>query len=203
MTNPARRLLIASLVLLRSASALAQSEPKRFELGAQLAVIKSSEFDAKDVGFGARFSWAPFGLLGLESEINFYPKGFPGRFPFSRGRVEGFFGATVGPRLGAVRPFAKGRVGFLNVRPASEPFACLLIFPPPLSCALGAGRTLPAFDVGGGFELFPTRRTFARVEIGDRVLKYPGPALARRGAILEHAFFSHDLRFAAGAGLRF
>jgi hypothetical protein len=117
--------------------------------------------------------------------------------------VEGLFGATVGPRVGSVRLFAKGRVGFLNVRPASQPFACILIFPPPLSCELGAGRTLPVFDVGGGLELFPTRRTFARVEIGDRVLKYPGPALARRGAILEHAFVSHDLRFAAGAGLRF
>ncbi len=78
MTNLALRIVMVSLVLLKSASALAQSESKRFELGAELAVIKSSEFDAKDVGFGARFSWAPFGLLGLESEINFYPKGFPG-----------------------------------------------------------------------------------------------------------------------------
>lgn len=203
MTNLALRIVMVTLVLLKSASALAQSESKRFELGAELAVIKSSEFDAKDVGFGARFSWAPFGLLGLESEINFYPKGFPGAFPFSRDRVEGLFGATAGPRLGAVRPFAKGRVGFLNVRPASEPFACLLIFPPPLSCELGAGRTLPAFDVGGGFELFPTERTFLRVELGDRMLKYPGPARSKSGAILDDGFFSHDLRFAAGAGLRF
>ncbi len=94
-------------------------------------------------------------------------------------------------------------MGFLNVRPASEPFACLLIFPPPLSCELGAGRTLPAFDVGGGFELFPTERTFVRVELGDRMLKYPGPARSKSGAILDDGFFSHDLRFAAGAGLRF
>jgi hypothetical protein len=117
--------------------------------------------------------------------------------------VEGLFGATVGPRVGPARPFAKGRAGFLNIREASHPFACILIFPPPLSCELGAGRTLPVFDIGGGLELFPTRRTFVRVETSDRVLKYPGPALAKRGAILEDAFFSHDLRVAAGAGLRF
>jgi hypothetical protein len=203
MTNHTLRILIASLVLLMSVSALAQSEPDRFELGAQLAAIKSSEFEATDVGIGARFSWAPVGLLGLESEINFYPKSFPAKFPFSRARVEGLFGATVGPKVGPARPFAKARAGFLNVREASEAFACILIFPPPLSCQLGAGRTLPAFDIGGGLEWFPTRRTFVRVEIGDRVLKYPGPALSKKGAILDDGFFSHDFRFAAGAGLRF
>jgi hypothetical protein len=204
--NWRRHRLVAAavcIVFLRPALALGQSASPPFELGAQLAAVRSSEFEATDLGVGARFSWSPVGLLGLESEINFYPKGFPGQFPISRGRVEGLLGATVGPRVGSVRLFGKGRVGFLNVRPASQPFACILIFPPPLSCELGAGRTLLVFDVGGGLELFPTRRTFARVEIGDRVVKYPGPALARRGAILEHTFFSHDLRFAAGAGLRF
>ena len=121
MTKHALRISMVTLVLLKPASALAQSEPKRFELGAELAVT----------------------------------------------------------------------------------FACLLIFPPPLSCELGAGRTLPVFDVGGGFELFSTDRTFVRAELGDRVLKYPGPALSKSGAILDDGFFSHDLRFAAGAGLRF
>ena len=51
--------------------------------------------------------------------------------------------------------------------------------------------------------MFPNGRTFARVEIGDRVLKYPGPVLDDKGAVRSDSFFSHDFRFAAGAGLRF
>jgi hypothetical protein len=203
MNTPVIRLLIACVILLRPVSAVAQSVPDRVELGVQVISATSSQFDATDIGFGGRFSWNPVGPLGLESEISFYSKDFPDARPFSRARVEALFGTTVGPRVGPARPFAKLRSGFLSVRRASRPFACILIFPPPLSCELGAGRTLPAFELGGGIELFPTPRTFARVEIGDRVLRYPGPVLGNDGATRDGAFFSHDLRVAAGAGLRF
>lgn len=193
---------MACLVLLWPAFALAQSWP-RFELGGQITSTTSSQFDETDIGFGGRFSWNPVAPLGLESEINFYPNDFPDKSPFSRGRVEGLFGATAGPRVGPLRPFVKARSGFVIVERAARPFACILIFPPPLSCQLGGGRTLPVFDIGGGVQLFPTARTFARVEISDRVLKYPGPVLDDKGAVRSDSFFSHDFRFAAGAGLRF
>jgi hypothetical protein len=39
------------------------------------------------------------------------------------------------------------------VEAAPEPFACILIFPPPLACTLGAGRTLAVLDAGGGIEV--------------------------------------------------
>jgi hypothetical protein len=200
-TRGLRNALSVCFVLFHFAPAFAQSASERFELGAQFAVIRSSEFEAADLGVGARFSWLPDGLVGVDSEINFYPRGFPSVIPFSNGRIEALFGATVGPRIGAVRPFAKGRAGFLNISGTSQPFVCALIFPPPISCELANGHTLPAFDFGGGFELL-TRRTFARLEIGDRVLRYPGPVLSSSG-VHEHSFFSHDLRLAAGTGLRF
>jgi len=202
MKNLALPLLTVLLVLFRSGFVLAQSDSNRFELGAQVAAATSNQFDANDIGFGGRFSWNPIKPLGLESEINFYPNGFPDQVPFSRTRIEGLFGATAGPRFGAARPFAKVRSGFVSFRPASQPFACILIFPPPLACQLG-GRTLAAFDIGGGVELFPAPRIFARVEAGDRALRYPGPARDHTGALHQDSFFSHDFRFAAGAGLRF
>jgi hypothetical protein len=195
-------ILTACLIFLWPAFTLAQSQ-SRFELGGQITSATSSQFDETDIGFGGRFSWDPVAVLGLESEINFYPSDFPDRNPFSRGRVEGLFGATAGPRVGPLRPFVKARSGFVIVERAARPFACILIFPPPLSCQLGGGRTLPVFDIGGGIQLFPTARTFVRVEIGDRVLKYPGPVLDGKSAVRSDSFFSHDFRFAAGAGLRF
>jgi len=195
-----RLLMFAAWLVWSPAVALAQSD--RFELGAQLISVNLSPVDQADFGLGARFSWNPVQLAGLESEINFYPKDLPSEVPFSRGRIEGLFGATVGPRFGSLRPFAKARAGFLSFRAATEPFACVLIFPPPLSCQLG-DRTLLDYELGGGLELFPSRGLFLRVEVGDRAVRYPGPARDRDGTLHEDAFFGHDLRFAAGAGLRF
>jgi hypothetical protein len=191
------------LALLFSRPAAAQTDPHRFQVGAQLAGVVSSEFDGSDVGLGARFSWHAAPVLGAEAEFNFYPGDFADAPAFSSGRVEGLFGVTLGPRLGRHRVFAKLRPGFVNFRAASEPFACIAIFPPPLSCTLAAGKTVFAIDFGGGLEFFPTAGTFVRVDVGDRVMRYPRTVLENDGGIREGAFSSHDFRFAIGAGLRF
>ncbi|HEY3159357.1 MAG TPA: hypothetical protein VGJ78_10390 [Vicinamibacterales bacterium] len=175
---------------------------QRFDAGGQIAAAHSSEFDSGDVGFGGRFAWHPIDLIGVEAEMDVYPRTFPSSrsTAFSSGRVEGLFGITAGPRLARVRPFAKLRPGFLTFRRQS--IACILIFPPPLSCQLAAGRTLFALDIGGGLELFPAARAVVRIDAGDRVLKYPGPSF-RDGRTTQGSFYSHDFRFAAGAGVRF
>ena len=186
------------LFVVSSTAAFAQ----RFDAGGQVAAVHSSEFDSGDVGFGGRFAWHPIDLVGVEAEMNVYPRTFPSSrsVAFSSGRVEGLFGVTVGPRFARVRPFAKLRPGFLTFR--RQTIACILIFPPPLSCQLAEGRTLLALDAGGGVELFPTDRTLVRVDVGDRLLKYPGPSF-RNGRATQESFFSHDFRFTAGAGVRF
>src|SRR5439155_12083917 len=53
-----------------------------FEIGAQAAVARSSEFDRADTGAGGRLSWFPNGMLGAEAEMDVYPRSFPGRTPF-------------------------------------------------------------------------------------------------------------------------
>lgn len=175
----------------------------RFEAGAQIVAAKSGEFDANDIGIGGRFSWQPTNLIGAETEMNVYPRRFPANrsAAFSRGRIEGLFGATVGPRLGSIRPFAKLRPGFVTFR--GNTIACILIFPPPLSCQLAEGRTVFALDVGGGIELVAGPRTFIRVDAGDRLMKYPGPSFRGGGRVAQDDFFSHDFRMSAGAGVRF
>ena len=176
------------------------SAQERFDASAHIAIARSSEFDATDTGVGGRFSWHPSGLLGAEAEMTFYPAGFPNGFSFSQSRIEGLFGVTVGPRFNRVRPFARLRPGFLAFR--GEPVVCILIFPPPLPCELAGGRTLFVVDLGGGVELFPARRALIRVDVGDRVVKYPGPSF-RNGRATQESFYSHDFRVSAGAGVRF
>jgi hypothetical protein len=194
---------LAALVLSAPRGAVAQSEEHQLQLGAHVASATSGEFDKTDIGAGVRFSWHPISLLGVETEISLYPGDFAGNPPFSSSRVEGLFGVTVGPRFSRLRPSARLRPGFVAFRGAPKPFACILIFPPPLPCALAAGERVFALDVGGGMEWFPTNRTFVRVDIGDRLIRYPAPVIDSEGMARRDSFLGHDFRLAAGSGLRF
>jgi hypothetical protein len=181
----------------------AQTSPGRIELGGQVVSVSSGQFDATDVGLGGRVSWRPNPIVGLEAELNVFPRDFPSGRPFSRARFEGLFGVTAGATFDRFRPFARVRPGFVAVQESPEPFACILIFPPPLTCTLASGRTLVAVDLGGGIDIMTTERTFVRVDLGDRLVRYPGPVFDSDRMIREDPFFSHEFRFAAGAGVRF
>ncbi|MBI4264971.1 MAG: hypothetical protein HY657_11400 [Acidobacteria bacterium] len=190
--------------MLAGATALAaQTSNPRFEVGVQLTSAVSGEFDATDVGVGGRLAWHPVRPMGIEAEIDVYPRDFPRRLPFSRGRLEGLFGVTAGPTFGRVRPFARVRPGFAAFRSAPEPIACIAIFPPPLACTMAAGRTLFSLDLGGGVDVALPPRGFVRLDVGDCLLKYPGPSLDRARAPRMDGFVGHDLRVAIGGGLRF
>jgi hypothetical protein len=191
------------LALICARPAGAQPGERRFEAGGHLATSVSTEFDESDLGVGARLSWHPTTPLSVEGELTLYPGDLGERTAFSGGRVEGMFGATVGPRLGRLRPFAKVRPGFVTFQEAPEPIACILIFPPPLSCQLAAGQTLFALDVGGGVEWFPSNATFIRLDAGDRAVRYGSPVTDSDGNVRDGSFFGHDFRFTVGGGLRF
>ena len=195
-------LALTLLAAFRPDAAQGQSAPMRLDGGAQVIFLSSSTFDAADVGLGGRIAWHPIELLGVEAELNLYPRSFPGPRAFSRHRAEGLFGLTAGVPFGRLRPFLRVRPGFVTVREAPEPFPCILIFPPPLACALASGRTLFALDIGGGVEVPTSSATFVRLDLGDRLLRYPGPVFDARTR-RDGPFMGHDFRMAAGAGLRF
>ena len=102
-----------------------------------------------------------------------------------------------------MRLFAKLRPGFVAFSGAPEPFACILICPPPLNCTMASGPTVFAVDIGGGVEWFPTDRTVVRLDVGDRAIRYPGPAFDRDRNVHDEDFFGHDLRVSIGGGWRF
>jgi hypothetical protein len=195
--------LIALATLTVPTSAVAQPVAEQFQVGGHIAIVKSGEFEDNDVGIGGRLAWLPSGLFGVEAELTHYPSDYPDGVAFSRARWEGLFGVTIGWTFDRIRPFGKLRPGFLNIREAPEPFACIAIFPPPLACTLAAGQTLFVFDVGGGVDVSLTPRAFIRVDAGDRLVRYKGPVFDQNRTVREDAFFGHDFRFAAGAGVRF
>jgi hypothetical protein len=201
----AQRALIVVLVLGFSPTNVtsAQSVPSRFEAGVQITSTRSGQFDTADLGIGGRVAWRPTDLLGIEGELTLYPRDFPDRRPFSRRRVEALFGPTVAAQVGRLQPMARIRPGFVSVQEAPAPLACIRIFPPPLACELASGRTLLALDIGGGVEISAGRQTFVRIDVGDLLLRYPGPVFDSNRVIRRERFFSHGFRLAAGAGVRF
>jgi hypothetical protein len=168
-------------------------------------VSQWSDVDGNDVGIGGRFTFKPLPVIGIEAELSWYPSDFPPGTvaSFSGQRVEGLFGATVGPRFGRLRPFAKATGGFLAIAAAPRAFACVAIFPPPLTCTLAGGDTLPAYEIGGGIDVDASSKRFIRVDVSDRILKYPGPTLDAGFEPHDRGFFGGALRFTLGGGIRF
>jgi hypothetical protein len=193
---------IAAIEALFAARIYAQSD-RPIELGVQVASVRSSQFDAWDTGVGGRLAWRPSRLFGIEGEINLFPREFPHGRPFTGSRVEGLFGMITGVQIGRVAPLVRVRPGFVVIGESPEPLACILIYPPPIACTLAAGRTVFALDLGGGLEVAATSRTFVRVDLGDRAVRYPGPVFDTSRVVRDKPFFSHDFRLAAGAGVRF
>ena len=194
--------LMMAFLVFWSVPAAAQPNEHPFRLGGQMATVSSGEFES-DIGFGALFSWAPTALVGFDAEINFFPEDLGEVATFSQNRMEGLFGMTVGPTLGRLRPFAKVRPGFLSVEGSPGPIPCITIYPAPLTCTLAGGDTLFALDLGGGVELFPSGRSYLRLDVSDRMVQYPGPALDADFELRENSFWGHDFRFTIGAGVRF
>lgn len=194
---------VAACVFIASLLLAPLAHAQSFDLGVQLVGASWSEFKGTDLGVGARMGWKPLAPLGVEAEVNWYPGEFPdATIPFSSRRVEGTLALTAGPRLGRIRPFVRAGAGFLRTASVG-PFACIAIFPPPLSCLLAGGDTLPTVEIGGGLEISTSSRTFLRFDAVDRILKYPGPTFGPADEISEDGFFGHAFKFTFGGGLRF
>lgn len=186
------------LVLLVSTTASAQP----IEAGIHITSAQWSEFDGSDWGIGGRFTLRPLRFIGFDADLVFYPQEFPENPEFSGRRLEALFGITAGPQLGALRPFVKASYGFLNSGSAPEPFPCIAIFPPPLSCVMAEGHTLPAFEIGGGVQVDVGDRSFIRADIGSRWLRYPGPSFSGR-ELHDEDFWGARSRISVGAGVKF
>jgi hypothetical protein len=195
---------IASFVVLAVLFYASAAKAQSFDLSANFVGSQWSEFDGVDYGIGGRFGWKPIPLIGVETEWNWYPTEFPGeRIAFSGDRFEGLAAVTVGPRIGRVRPFGRFGAGFLKSFEAPEPYACVLIFPPPLACVMAEGQVMPSFEIGGGVEIATSGSTFLRFDAADRILKYPGPTFGPADEISEDGFFGHAFKFTLGGGWRF
>jgi len=212
--------LIAGLVLAmvtgtaRSQSQT-QSQPSRIEVGALISVLGIEDahglndlFPRREFGFGGRVSYNLNSHFAVEGEINFFPRDFR-KFTtdFTGGRMtEGLFGLKAGLRRKKFGIFGKVRPGFESSGGATFPRFPNGNGPDPLNpFGFETKRaTQFALDVGGVAELYPSRRTIVRFDVGDTIVRYPGILFTNsNGSLTTETVYSHSLQFSAGFGFRF
>jgi hypothetical protein len=181
-----------AIVSLSCTDVLAQkssSEPK-VEVGAQFSVLHLRDLGVTDVGVGGRVTYNLNEYISVEGEADFFPKdnqdlGGSGR------KTEGFFGGLLGYRSSGFAIYAKIRPGFIHF--SRDPFAA------PVS------STDFAVDIGGVFEFYPSRRSVVRFDIGDTAIRFGSQTVLPTpfGPVATGSFWSHNLQFNAGVGVRF
>lgn len=183
----------------------AASEPAepRADAGVRFVLTDYQQFDETDLGFGVDVSYRFADWLAADAQLSFFPGDLGEPASFSGSRLEGLLGLRVGHRFGRAGVYGALRPGFLGFSEPSGPLACILIYPPPLQCSLAEGKSVFALNYGAGFEAYPGERAVIRVEVGDLMLKYPGPAFDKDMEVFEDSLWSHNLRLTASVGIRF
>lgn len=137
-------------------------------------VTSFSEGHKAEPGFGARVGYNFTENVALEAEANLFPR----EREFGGGRKsQALFGVKAGKRFEGVGVFVKARPGFVRFSEGdlSRPrpgIACLAVIPAPAGCFEPTPKTHFAFDVGGVFEYYPSRRTLIRFDAGDTIIRF-------------------------------
>lgn len=194
--------IIAAVLCLCAKSALAQSDTPKAEVGAQFSLLNIDHVSGKvtEPGIGGRFTYNVTKNIGLEAEVNFFPRQGNGATNYEGGRItQGLFGAKVGKRFEKAGIFGKARPGFVS-------FGNAILNRDSRITTLQFGRlTHFAFDVGGVLELYPSRRTIVRFDVGDTIIRYGKQNLidALGRSSVNEPFTRHNVQFSAGVGFRF
>jgi hypothetical protein len=204
-----RSKLAAAAVVIMSVSlccksVLAQADAPKAEAGVQSSLLRVDRVSGKatEPGVGGRLTYNVTDSVGVETELNFFPKK-DGATNQEGGRItEGLFGVRIGKRSEKVGVFGKARPGFVSFGRA------ILNRDARVTNAFNFqyGRlTHFAFDLGGVVELYPSRRTVVRFDIGDTIIRYGRQnfidALGQTAVV--EGFTRHNLQFGAGVGFRF
>ncbi len=170
-----------------------------------------------EFGFGGRFTYNFNKNVAVEAEANYFPTDRLARTGRESERIIGTneffrvflepqgrkFQAVAGPKIGyrwkKIGLFGKVRPGLFYVErlPVIERLSLSL---PIIGVAASENKTVFfSTDVGGVVELYPSKHTVLRFDIGDTIIRYS----AQEPKQFNPAFTRHTLQFSTGLGFRF
>jgi hypothetical protein len=204
--------LAALLILILTQNAHAQSDIPKLEVGVQYSLLRlkaqqpfnnpvfsivDPDYVASDSGFGGRLTYNLTNHIGLDGELNFFPEersNLSEPLYINSRRLQGLFGVKAGARGERMGIFGKVRPGFMHFGEGTPDPRIQTFAPVPPS----ASSTEFALDLGGVFELYPSRHTMLRFDLGDTIIRYGKGSVSGRPS-----FTTHNLQISAGFGFRF
>lgn len=190
------------LIMALSSIVRAQADIPKTEIGVNFSLLNIERVGGRSAepGFGGRFTYNVTKSVGLEAELNLFPKHYNGTSNEDGGHItQGLFGARIGKRFRKVGVFAKARPGFVS-------FGQAILTRDSRSTTFQFGRlTHFALDLGGVLETYPTRHTVVRFDLGDTLVRYGRQNFtdAFGNLSVSGAFTRHNLQFSGGVGFRF
>lgn len=145
----------------------------KLEFGPQfttLIVQREGSLDGvrTEPGIGGFASYNVFRFFDAEAAVNLFPRGTKSSGVHDGGDIfQGLFGIKGGIRRDHVGIFGKVRPGFNSYSQAFTGVSQISAGPPPLFKSLFDRSTNFVLDLGGVVELYPTRRTTLRFDLGD------------------------------------
>lgn len=195
-------LLLAIITSVSVASA--QNQKDRIEIGVQSTSLTlfhpDASFDDTSAGIGGRVTYNLNRSIAAEAEINFFPQKQL-ILTADGSAIQAQFGVKAGKRFEKFGLFGKVRPGFLSVSRVGS------FIPGTQFEVTIERRAFFTIDTGGVLELYPSRRTVVRFEVGDTVVRHP----ARFGQtsifnqtvqFIRPAKFNHNFQFTAGVAFR-
>jgi hypothetical protein len=185
----------ALLMMVSAQNAQAQSEAPKVEIGAHYTFLKFRDLiidgdGVEDSGVGGRVTFNLTDSFGIEGELNFFPQKRSNSltaFPLfiDSTRTQGLFGVKTGIRSEKAGIFAKFRPGFVRFGESGSLGVTAQSF------------TQFAMDLGGVFELYPSRSVAFRFDIGDTIVRFGSNFTGG------DAFYSNNLQISTGVVFRF
>ena len=188
--------IAACTLIFTALFAKAQSDVPRFEVGAQYSLLNfdtSASFSKPrrwESGGGGRFTFNFNKYVAAEAQIDYFPNEDSERIgtisvPLWGSKTLTVAGVKAGTRTDRWGIFGKARPGVIHF--SSVPAFLFIACP-----CLQPAKTNFAFDVGGVFEYYPSRKVVVRFDAGDTIIYHK--------RIFRTA---HQFQASAGVGLRF
>jgi hypothetical protein len=209
----------------RAASAPGRSRVRRFEAGGQVTSLTFNaprQFSGSplifgenrpftETGLGGRFGFNLSNSVALEAEVNYFPTSNGISTTLGGRIVQGQFGVKAGHRFRRFGLFGKARPGLVSVSRAlklvrTETFT----FDGrqfPMGVFEMGRRSSSSTDLGGVFELYPSRRAVIRFDAGDTIIHYGARSVegfsVSMSIVTSPPETRHNFQFTTGFGFRF
>ena len=186
--------------------------PSKLEFGPQfttLIVQRESAFDGvrTEPGIGGFASFEVWRFFYADSCVNFFPRDTNSSGVHDGGRIlQGLFGLKGGISRDHIGIFGKVRPGFNSYSRAFTGVSQISAGPPPLFKNLFDRSTNFVLDLGGVVELYPSRHTTLRFDLGDTHIYYATKSfLSSNGNVISVPGGQrlHSIEFSVGYAWRF